>query len=195
MGERPRARRVPAPSTHHRVHPRPRRPRVGTSRRPPTPRSTHDTTRSTRSRASCATSPRRTRSRSPSCPSGIVARAGRCSRSRSRLLRRALPPAPVMGHTTRIRGRSCWTGRTGKGRRREAPGHAAGSSSRAHSTLERSVLFTYLHPHPSPLCLALSENGAHWFIAAVVGCLFFRVVHRTRPPSRPVGDIFSRPFT
>ena len=89
-----------------------------------------------------------------------MAREGRCSRSRSRL-RRALPPALVMGHTTRIRGRSCWTGKTGKGRRREAPGHAAGSSSRAHSMLERSVLFTYFLL--SPLCLALSENGVHWF--------------------------------
>ena len=86
-------------------------------------------------------------------------------------------------------------GMDGKGKEERGAGPRCGFLvTGAQHAREVSFVYIFASP-PSALCLALSENGAHWFIAAVVGCLFFRVVHRTRPPSRPVGDIFSRPFT
>ena len=74
-----------------------------------------------------------------------------------------------MGHTTRIRHRwSCWTGK-GRTRLGEAPPssrHAAGSSSRAHSTRERSVFFFFLGGGSSPLFGRVhSKNGVHGFTA------------------------------
>jgi hypothetical protein len=127
---RPHARLPSAPSVHLRVQVHLSPPHAGTSCRPPTPLSTHNITRSTRYRASCAISPLRIRNRSLSCRSAIVAREGKCSRLRSQ------PRAPLVGHTTRIR-RSCWTG---KGRSEKAPVRAVGFLSRAHSMLERSVV-------------------------------------------------------
>lgn len=139
-----------APSTRPHVHIPPpvtrRLGHVGMSYRPPMPLSMHDTTRSTRYIVSCAISQRRIRNKLLSFPSAIVAREERCSRLRfqphpSPNHRRALLElrlALAVGHTTKIR-RSCLAG---KGRR-EAPIHAVGSSSRAHSTLERSVFTSF----------------------------------------------------
>ena len=42
--------------------------------------------------------------------------------------------------------------------------------------------FCHLYIPAHPLCLALSEHGAHWFTAPIVGWLFLDVVNRTRPP-------------
>jgi hypothetical protein len=174
------------PSTRPHIHISPlvRLGRVGMSLRPPMLPSMHDTTRSTRYRVSCAISQQRIRNKSPSFPSAIVAREERCSHlkfqphpSLRALL--GLRLAPAMGHTTKIR-RSCLTG---KGRR-EAPIHAVGSSSRAHNTPERSVYV---------LCSAWFEERDS--PCSLVDCFCCRVVHRTRPPGRPVREVFSRPST
>ena len=181
---RARARMTSMPDICPRVHISPpvRLRHVGMSYHPPTPPSMHDTTLSTRYIVSCAISQQRIRNKSPSFLSAIAAREERCLRLKFQphlsWWRRRAPLA--VGHTTKIR-RSCLVG-NGK---KQAHIHAVGSSSRAHSTLERSVVTSF--------CLCqFEQRDSH---CSLVGCFFCSVVHRTRPPGRPVREVFSRPST